>query len=709
MIRAQGFCAAMAAVGVVLLSSDLVLAQTNVRGWYAKGQVWIVWEVDPIVEPITYDIYASAQLQTDVTQMALIGRLLKQDWEGQRLRNLDAGVTLKLPTPVAGVFYQLLSTEGAFVFTPHAAATRYFAVVKYGQSLVTNSNRDQAIFAYDPVNDPVQAHAQFNGATEGGYPYTAYVVWVDGRPDPDNARPDFPVGGNEHRNGVPHVFVITRPLTPLPPTQYPAVFALHGGEGAYHNFLPGRPERANIDLELTGGVVITPNDNLYLRWEGQTINQSTRWFGYVSTLDPLTDAVRTDPAATDVVVSYTARRIEWILDWVLGPNSGYIVDPARVAMIGHSAGAGGTSSLSRQFPERFCAAVAHCPVFNGLEDVITPNPLHGQPSQNLATNLLDADGQPINIQDVSRTAHMRLSPQRDFCFTHYYTGIRDDNGAAGWTPVQRARFDELNATGMGTPISWDEREHGIEKWDTDSTAPGPCPSWPDIGQWIFPVRTERHSAQYLVATHRNDRSYPGFFNVDEDSLTPGRQPDPGPGDPCQVPPYAAWGTWGGYCEWDTTTIVDQSDIWECTIFLRGLSPMTIDNALVESLTADVSLRRTQQFNPSGATTVTWWLIDESPREVRQSGIVTAGADSLVSVAGLTVYRDPDRSRLIASTGCLADLDGDSDVDGMDLQFAVDCLLQSGGPVAECLWVDRNGDGRADGVDIQPLVNCLAGG
>ena len=623
------------------------VAQTNVGAWYAKGQLWIVWEADPLVEPITYDIYASPQIETDAAQMTLIGRLLKQEWEGQRLRNLNPGVTLRLPGPVPGSVYDLTSTEGAFAFTPHLAGTRYFAVVKHGDTLVGNANRDQATFSYDPINDPVQAHAQFNGATEGGYPYTAYVVWADGRADPNDARPDFPVSGNEHRNGVPHVFVITRPLMPLPSTPYPAVFALHGGEGAYQNFLPGRPDRANIDLELTDGVVITPNDNLYYRWEGQTINQSTRWFGYVSALDPFTDAVRTNPAPTDVVVDYTTRRMEWILDWVLSPNSGFNVDPARVAMIGHSAGAGGTSSLSRQFPERLCAAVAHCPVFNGLEDVSTSNPLHGQPSQNLVTNLIGADGQSIDIQDVSRTADTRLSPQRDFCFTHYFTGIRDDNAAASWTPVQRARFDDLNASGMGTPFSWDEREHGIEQWDTDSATPGPCRPWSDIGQWIFPVRTERHSAQYLVDTHRSDRSYPGFFNVDEDPVTPGRQPDPGPGDPCNAS-FDAWGTWGGYCDWDASSIVDQPDQWECIIFLRGLSSVSIDNALIDSLTADVSLRRTQQFNPPEGTTLTWRLEDADTNVILQSGAVVAAAESLVIITGLTIRRDPDRCRLIVS-------------------------------------------------------------
>lgn len=702
--------AAFAAI-VALLFPMLASAQTNVRGWYANGQVWIVWEVDPVIEPITYDVYASAQLETDVSQMTLIGRLFKQDWEGQKLRSLQAGVTLSLPGSVVGTTYQLTTTEGAFVVTPHVAGTLYFAVVKHGDTAITTDNRDQVTFGYDPVNEPVQAHPQFDGVTEGGFPYTAYVVWADGRLDPDDARPDFPVSANERRNGVPHVFVVTRPLTPLPSVPYPCVFVMHGGGGAYQNFLPGQPSRANLSLEMTDGIVVTLNDNLYFRLEGQTVGSLTAWFGYVSTFDPFTDAVRTDPPPTDVAINYTSRRVEWILDWVLGPDSGYNVDAARVAMIGHSAGGLGTSHLTRQSPERYCAAVAHSPPYNPSDPSI-PNPLLGQSAQNLSTNLVDSMGQPIGINDILRNPATRLSTQRDFCFTHYYVGIRDDHGGAAWTPDQRAVFDGLNASEMGAAISWDEREHGVDKWDTDENDatddPAHCDPWPDIGQWIFPVKTERQGAQYLVDTHRNDRSYPGFFNVDDDPLTPGRQPDPGPGDPCQVPPFAASGTWGGYCDWDTSSIIDQVDQWECVIFLRGLSPVMVDNSPVVALTADVSLRRTQQFNPAPGTTVRWWLLDETTRMVLQSGIESAGGASLVVIPGLAVRRDPDRSRLIATTRCLTDLDGDGNVDASDLMFAVDCLLQSGGVTPACQWVDRTSDGFANGVDIQPLVDCLLG-
>ena len=55
--------------------------------------------------------------------------------------------------------------------------------------------------------------------------------------------------------------------------------------------------------------------------------------------------------------------------------------------------------------------------------------------------------------------------------------------------------------------AWDEREHNVNDWASDSPDlfddPAHCDPWPDIGQWIEPVKTERHSAQYLADRFRN--------------------------------------------------------------------------------------------------------------------------------------------------------------------------------------------------------------
>ncbi len=630
-------------------------AQTMVQGWYTKGQVFLKWRVAASLPPApgTYDIYASPALETDTANMTLVGRLFQEEWEGQRIRNLQGGVTLLLPGPLANTTYQLAIDEGAFVFTPHQAGAGYFAVVRHGDTVVTSANRDQVTFGYDPVNEPVVPHRQFDGFTTGGYPYTAYVVWIDGAANENSGRPDFPIMGNQHRRGVPHVFVVTSPLSPLPATPYPCVFSLHGGGGEYGAFRPGQPARANMTLELTNGIVVTPDDSEFSRREGTTIFQSSGWLGYCKNFDPFTDAVRVDPPDDEIILNYTSRRVFWFLDWLKLPGSGYNIDPLRVAVLGHSAGSWGASHLSRQHPELFCAAVGHNVPLN-FPDGAGANPFTGKPSQNLATNLTSPiTGLPIGRTDVLRPQTRLSSSERDFCCTRLYFGKRDDDGQAAWTPTERAAVDALNDSGMGISISWDEREHGVDKWDTDeddvTDDPAHCDPWPDIGQWIYPIKSERHSAQYLVDTYQTDRSYPGFINTDEDLSANGRQPDPGPGDPCLGAPYTAWGTWGGYCEWDTATLIDEADRWECTVFLRGLSAVSVDNADVTEITADFSPRRTQQFNPAQGTPVCWTLANESDGMVVQSGTVFAGPDGLVTVIGLNIRRDPERRRISLAT------------------------------------------------------------
>ena len=43
---------------------QMLRAQINVRGWYAKGQVWIVWKTTS-PEPDTYEIYESNNMRAE--------------------------------------------------------------------------------------------------------------------------------------------------------------------------------------------------------------------------------------------------------------------------------------------------------------------------------------------------------------------------------------------------------------------------------------------------------------------------------------------------------------------------------------------------------------------------------------------------------------------------------------------------------------------
>ena len=93
-----------------------IFAQTDVRGWYADGQVWIVWKETPPLTA-TYAVYARSTPFTNVGDAALIGRLFPQEWKPGALRQqIDSSATYRVPDGQGGV-YQLAANEGLFVYT----------------------------------------------------------------------------------------------------------------------------------------------------------------------------------------------------------------------------------------------------------------------------------------------------------------------------------------------------------------------------------------------------------------------------------------------------------------------------------------------------------------------------------------------------------------------------------------------------------------
>jgi hypothetical protein len=691
-------CAAL--VGV--LAGTAEAQPTNVRAWYAQGQVFVVWErpAPPASPTSTVEVYASAAAQVTVANMDKIGQLFFPEYTGARLQQLQPNARLLIPGPAGGT-YRLLANEGAFAYTPRAAGNLFFAVVDTGNVVVNAGNSAAAAFAYDPVNQPVRPHPQFSGTTPGGYPYTAYAIWADGSDAYDASRPDVPVLASAEKNGVPHVFTITRPLVAPPAGPLSVLFAHHGGGGEYELFRPGIPARANVSLPLTDGIVVTPDDSFYANVEGVLERSNTSWFGYTPDIDPFTAAVRTNPADTSIVVNFTQRRVHWILDWLQRFDSPHEIDPQRVAMIGHSGGGRGCSHLTRSRPERFCAAVVYTPASDLSKEALgRTNYLIGGWDQNLDTNLV-RNGDTLGVTEVMTITTPIAQNGRDFALTQYVWGKRDTEGPASWTTAQRAVLDSVNSSRMGGWVSWDEREHGVEKWDneTDDATDGIAGPWPDIGQWIAPVRTRRASGQYLVDTYRAGQSYPGFFNADADALLAGRQPDPGPGDPNLGDVF---GTWGAYFDWDTSTIVETATRWEATLYLTGLSAVSIDNSPYGEIIADVTPRKVAAFVPTGGALVVWSALDATTGDVLQFGQSSAEADGVAVVSALRVPRDPDRVRLkMWAPPCPGDIDGNNSVGLSDIAVII---AQWGQTVTALTAPDLDGSGTVGLGDIAMITS-----
>jgi pimeloyl-ACP methyl ester carboxylesterase len=186
-------------------------------------------------------------------------------------------------------------------------------------------------------------------------------------------------------------------------------------------------------------VTIAMDDRLYIATNGVVSqDRPTNWFGWHTGMNPFTNTV---PGNNAVVVPYTLRRLVWTLDW-LQTRSPYALDPQRTAVMGCSMGGAGTLLLSRYRPERIAAATAFVPQHYTPD---TGQRLFGTPAQNLATNELGPNGQPLRVNDFFDAA-VRLSPtQRDFCFTRIFRGRRDI--------VHRPLLGSYFVTGVGCSSS----------------------------------------------------------------------------------------------------------------------------------------------------------------------------------------------------------------------------------------------------------------
>jgi hypothetical protein len=669
----------VAALALLAAACPQAHGQTDVRAWSAAGQVFVVWKVDTEL-PLTYDVYRSTSSITSTAQGTLAGRVFQPEWSGTRLKIVSGQATWRVPT-VSGGTYQLAANEGLFVFTPRAAANEHFAVVRNGSTVITAANRTASSIAvaYDPASQPVSCHLQLAGVTTRGYPFRTYAMWVDGRDDPSDARPDYPVMANAAKHGAPHVFTVYEPKAGLPVGPFPATVCLHGGgpSGTHWSWAPESVHYANDDATPVGGITVGMDDRLFVSTNGTVnLDRPTNWFGWWPGMDPFGSNL---PPNGAVVVPYTLRRLVWTIDW-LQTRSPYSIDVQRTSVTGNSMGGAGTLLLSRFRPERFSAATSFVPQHYTPE---TGQRLFGTTAQNLATTETGPAGTPLRVNDFFDPAVRLSTQQRDYCLTRIFRGRRDD--AVEWGPLTIGLFNDMTAARWGTHLYWDNRDHTASDWTTDEpTIPGL-----DIGEWVSPVRTQRSGAPYQ-ARFRASQSYPGFFNDDQQPGTPGRQPTLGNGSPDDGTP---WGTWGGYFDWDTETIFDTPQGWACTMFLVGRSTTSVDNFPGGSVTTSLAVRKPRRLVPGAGASISWALRDDRSDAVLQAGTTSAEANGLVAITGLTIPKDPQRVRLELRVGTAArpgDLDANGSVDESDVS------LMAASPI------DLDGDGTAGAADVAML-------
>ena len=624
---------------LVLILSGLLLAmvafaQTNVRAWYAQGQVWIIWQTQQPY-PQTFGIYKKAQPFTNTTQATVIGRPFAYEYfPGAFISQTgNPGFRYKVPQP-DGSLYTLAEGEALFVETVMSGGSAYYAVAKWGATGVTagvNITDSAVTYIYDPVNDPVACHLQHSLVTQEGFKTNWYGLWLLGRQDQEAGRPDFPVMANAYKNGMPAMFIVSEAMAmdTTGAKRIPCTNWLHGGGGSAIQHVAGTTDHFNI-IPLKGISVSHNDDFPHLTLEaGDTLFSParTQWFGWSKFHNPFDPGYRADLG--DTLVNYVQRRILWTNRWLI---RNYRVDPDRVAIQGYSMGSGGAAALGKLAPEQFSTV---CAFNNGFrrQDDETITPVLGTVAGNLPTNLRYPDGLPVRINEVF-DLNTQISGARDLPLFRTWAGKNDNNGRMHWGPDLVAQYRAADSLGWGVQISWDERPHTYETLGFH---------W--IQGYQISAQTFRDNLAYQELFN-SKQSFPAFFNH---RLDP-KNNDPGAGMPgINTGDGDNWGTWGGWHNWDPDAVIDEPDRWEVTAWLTDGAPFANDNCPYDQLTADLAVRKPQQFKPAAGENVHWEVIDLNNNEVLQSGNAVVKADSLVVIPQVAVYRESIRKVRIEVT------------------------------------------------------------
>ncbi len=636
----------------VFLFTTLSFSQTNVRAWYAQGQVWVVWQISQPI-PETYAIYKKATPFTNINQATVIGRLFQYEYlPGTYIEQTqNPGFTYKIPKP-DGSTYTLAPGEGLFVETVTNSGSAYYAVVEWGNTAVNsgvNLTQNTVAYNYDPVNEPVNCHLQLSQILSTGHKANWYSMWAMGKNEHWAGRPDFPVMANAFKNGMPSMFIVSEALNmdTSAGKKIPLTHWFHGGGMMASQFLANDFRVFNCAPER--GISASHNDDFAIKtiFEGDTVLTAGRslWFGWSKAHNPFNPGF--DAGPSDTIINFTQRRILWINNWLIAQ---YNIDSERIALQGYSMGSAGASALGKAFPNQFSTV---CAFNNGFRSGVDETSEHivGSIAENLPTNLRRGPNEVVRINEVFDLS-TRTSVFRDFPLFRTWAGKNDPNDRMHWGPDLVAQYRKADSLGLGTQISWDERFHVYDQLGV---------------HWINDLPSDQQTYRDNLANQeffRSNQSFPGFFNHRLEPLNN----DPGSGQiGINNGDGDNWGTWGGWHNWDLATITDEPGKWEVTAWLTGNAPFANDNCPENALLTDLSIRKPQQFKPAPGKMLEWRVRNIANNQVIQAGQTTVRPDGLVVVPQIFVTKETFRKiRIQVYDPSVATQEADANIFNLDV-------------------------------------------
>jgi hypothetical protein len=564
---------------------------------FRSGQTFLTWNEDASVAGERYNIYRSSQPITT----ANLGQaeLLTRRWgplDDQTSRHLMAGASAPANFVISDLAQPLLDSQGLFVWTVQSSASgsAYYAVTEVvggveDRTIAPGRNATVAAVAESVQTPRPVLVAQQNGGL--GRLYTHFMDYA-------NWNPTF--------QGYAYNYAVALPRGYDPSRLYPLKLELHAYGGGYR-YLP--------EAEYEWPVIhVLPDDSA----APGALN--TWWYGFAADHNYQTGG--SIPAAGGRVANFTEQRVLRAVEEVA---SAFSVDRQLIHAQGNSMGASGALSLGIRYPNVFSAIYASEPMTNyaGSPTFVGEfEALWGRRSDNL----LVINGGPA-AGHLQQYAAGGASPTGVWNWMNHQEQIvrRSGEGTALLMFGHGKDDDVIDWATQGPPFI--DALYRARAGFTAALRDGHGHGWMGFDGVLNPLVTQAGTYGDMGAfVFRRDTSFPAF------SFASGSGPSlPGSVGDDIYNLNLVWSVpWNAFDQ----PIVDQTTRYE--ISLRSVSG--------SSQTADVTLRRLQQFQVRNGQLYRWENRDAATGALIASG-QTPAAGGLLTIPGVRIDTTTRGNRL----------------------------------------------------------------
>jgi len=580
----------------VSIAINTVVVSNGLTAFHRQGQTFLTWaETDPL------DGYHVYRHSAPITA----GNLAAADKITSRWGPLDNNTSVhsnggsNVPTHfvINDLGAALSDDTGLFVYTtqPGDSANAWYAVTSVSNGVERLSS---VITTASAINESVSKPQDVLTVSVNQGKGRIYTQFMDYQ----NWNPTF--------NGYAYSYTVALPSNYNPGTSYPLMLELHAHSEPY-KFV----NESEYNWQV---ITLFPSD------PGLDVGEShSWWYGYARDHNYNSGTAPTSGPIANFTEQRVMRAIESVID-----DSDFNVDTNKVHGLGHSMGGSGVLSLGLRYGSILSGVYASQPMtdYNNANSQFQGelNLAWGTRGANLPIVNSGPYGQDIAFYGVGGVQsvgvwdwmdHQKQLVDRradDFAFLMTFHGKQDSiiNWQSQGQPLVQAFTDAnagFSARNYGNiPHTW----VGFESVVTSLFGFGNGADFP----WKYPLNLSYPAIQNASGSSAINPPNSGndAYNMDIEWATPHT-------------PFAA-------------SIVDQAKRYEISLRSTGAAQ-----------TADITPRRTQQFDPNPGQQCDWAAIDNSTSQTFASGSATVDVDSLLTIPAVSIMTGAG-TRLVIDCG-----------------------------------------------------------